>query len=64
MRRRAARAWGALRWYVRELTGESGYDRYVDQHGRRHPGAPLLSRAAFERRRQDLAGRRPQQRCC
>ncbi len=64
MRRWATRAWGQLRWYVREITGESGYDRYLDRHARMHPGEPPLGRGAFERRRQDLAGQRPQQRCC
>jgi uncharacterized short protein YbdD (DUF466 family) len=59
--RRAVRG---LRWYVRELSGESAYDRYVAHARHDHAGAPVLSRRAFERARQDERGRQPQQRCC
>ncbi|WP_030662498.1 YbdD/YjiX family protein [Streptomyces rimosus] len=46
---RARRALGRIRWYVRELTGESGYERYV-AHVRQHtPDAPVPSRREFER---------------
>jgi uncharacterized short protein YbdD (DUF466 family) len=53
-----------MRWYVREVTGESAYDRYVEHETRAHPGAAVLDRRTFERRRQDLEDARPQQRCC
>ncbi len=57
--------WGrGLRWYLREVTGESAYDRYVAHEHAAHPGAPVLDRRTFERRRQDDYGSRPQQRCC
>ena len=59
-----ARACRGVRWYVREVTGESAYDRYVEHETRAHPGVGLLDRRAFERRRQDLEDARPQQRCC
>jgi len=53
-----------IRWYLKEVSGESAYDRYV-QHARLdHPDAVPLSRRAFERARQDALARRPQQRCC
>ncbi|MFD7749079.1 YbdD/YjiX family protein [Streptomyces sp. NPDC059698] len=57
---------GRIRWYVRELTGESVYDRYV-AHARAHdPDAPVLSRRAFERARTDAREADPREgfRCC
>ena len=57
-------AYRGVRWYVREVTGESAYDRYVEHETRVHPGVTVLDRRAFERRRQDLENARPQQRCC
>ncbi|SEF09241.1 YbdD/YjiX family protein [Jiangella alba] len=58
--RAAAGVW----WYLREVSGETAYDRYVE-HSRRHDaGAEVLSRREFERRRQDDRDRSPQQRCC
>ncbi|CAM5596192.1 YbdD/YjiX family protein [Streptomyces californicus] len=57
---------GRIRWYVRELTGESVYDRYV-AHARAHdPEAPVLSRRAFERARMDAREADPREgfRCC
>ena len=57
--------WGrGVRWYLREVTGESAYDRYVAHERVAHGGAPVLDRRTFERRRQDLEEGRPQQRCC
>jgi uncharacterized short protein YbdD (DUF466 family) len=55
-----------VRWYVRELTGESMYDHYV-AHTRNHdPAAPVLSRRAFERMRTDRQEADPREgfRCC
>jgi uncharacterized short protein YbdD (DUF466 family) len=57
-------AFAGLRWYLREVAGESAYDRYVEHHRREHPGAPLPARRDFERRRQDAREARPQARCC
>lgn len=58
--RAAAGVW----WYLREVSGETAYDRYVE-HCRRHDDAArVLSRREFERRRQDDRDRSPQQRCC
>ncbi|GAB2626197.1 hypothetical protein GCM10027168_67470 [Streptomyces capparidis] len=61
---RRAAAW--VRWYVREVSGESAYDRYV-AHLRRHdPAAPVPSRRAFERERTDTRDANPREgfRCC
>ena len=55
-----------VRWYVRELTGESAYDRYVAHVRRDHPLAPVPTRRAFERMRTDRQESDPRQgfRCC
>jgi uncharacterized short protein YbdD (DUF466 family) len=55
---------GQLLWYLREVTGENDYGRYVEHQRRHHPDAPVLSRRAFERRRMDELDRNPGQRCC
>jgi uncharacterized short protein YbdD (DUF466 family) len=59
-----ARAWRGLRWYLRELTGETQYDRYLERHAREHTGAPPLSRREFECRRIDGQDPKPGSRCC
>ena len=59
-----SRAWEGVRWYLREVTGESAYERYVEHERLAHPDRPVTTRREFERRRQDLANARPQQRCC
>jgi len=32
---------------LRAVTGDDAYERYIEHHGARHPGAPPLSRRAF-----------------
>lgn len=58
------RAFRGVRWYLRELTGETQYDRYLERHAREHPGTSPLPRREFERRR--IAGQdpKPGSRCC
>jgi uncharacterized short protein YbdD (DUF466 family) len=58
------RVFAGIRWYLREVSGESAYDRYLMHARSEHPGQPVLSRRAFERRRQDARESRPQARCC
>lgn len=58
------RAWDGLRWYLRELTGESHYDRYLVRHAREHAGTPPQSRRQFERARIDRTNTGPGSRCC
>jgi uncharacterized short protein YbdD (DUF466 family) len=53
-----------VRWYLRELTGESQYDRYLERHAREHAGAPPLSRREFERRRIADRDAKLGSRCC
>lgn len=57
---------GWVRWYVREVSGESVYDRYV-AHTRSHdPHARVMSRREFERSRMDDVETDPREgfRCC
>ncbi len=61
---RPARCFTGVRWYLREVSGESAYDRYVEHRRREHPDEPVMTRRAFERRRQDEREARPQARCC
>jgi uncharacterized short protein YbdD (DUF466 family) len=53
-----------VHWYLREVSGESAYDRYLAHAREAHPGEPVLTRRQFERRRQDDRSSRPQARCC
>jgi len=55
---------GLVRWYLRELTGEAQYDRYLERHRRIHPDAPAMSRRGFERWRTDRMEGNPGSRCC
>jgi uncharacterized short protein YbdD (DUF466 family) len=57
-------AFAGVRWYLREVSGESGYERYVEHMRRDHAGQPVMSRRDFERRRQDQREERPRARCC
>ena len=58
------RALAGVRWYLKEVSGESAYDHYVEHARRAHPGEPVMARRDFERRRQDAREARPQARCC
>jgi uncharacterized short protein YbdD (DUF466 family) len=60
----ARRVLSGVRWYLREVSGESGYDRYVAHARRDHPDQPVMTRREFERRRQDEREARPRARCC
>jgi uncharacterized short protein YbdD (DUF466 family) len=52
------------RWYLREVSGESAYDRYVAHMRRDHPSQPGMSRRDFEGRRQDARNENVRARCC
>jgi uncharacterized short protein YbdD (DUF466 family) len=58
------RAVEGVRWYLREVSGEGDYDRYVAHARRHHPDAPVLSRRDFERRRTKERAANPGARCC
>jgi uncharacterized short protein YbdD (DUF466 family) len=60
-----ARRWTrAVRWYLRELTGEAEYDRYRERHLRHHPLAPVPTRREYEVLRTRHREAHPQGRCC
>lgn len=63
-RLRRAVAW--VRWYVREVSGETVYDKYVAHARSRDPEAEVLTRREFERRRTDAREADPRDgfRCC
>ena len=53
------------KWYLREISGESLYDRYLQHHAAEHTGEPAMTRAEFERWRVDRADNSPgPPRCC
>jgi uncharacterized short protein YbdD (DUF466 family) len=57
-------ALAGVHWYLREVSGETAYDRYVEHVRREHPEDPVMSRRDFERRRQDERNDNPRARCC
>ncbi|CAL9407099.1 hypothetical protein SUDANB171_01575 [Streptomyces sp. enrichment culture] len=57
--RTARRVGGWLRWYVREVTGESAYDRYTARARAQDPTVQVLSRREFERMRMDARASEP-----
>jgi uncharacterized short protein YbdD (DUF466 family) len=61
---RIDRAWQFLRWYLRELSGEADYQRYVAQIQQLGTGAQPLSRRDFERRRSAELEGTVTNRCC
>ena len=50
--------------YLREVSGETAYERYVEHRRRAHPGDPVMSRRDFERWRMDERDANPGARCC
>lgn len=53
-----------VHWYLREVSGEAGYDKYVAHVRREHPDAVVMSRRDFERWRADDRDANPRARCC
>jgi uncharacterized short protein YbdD (DUF466 family) len=51
--------WG----YLREISGENAYDRYVMVHMATHPERPPMSRGEFYRHRQEEKYNNPGNRC-
>ena len=59
------RAVAAVRWYLREVTGEAAYDHYLTRHRQLHgSGVTALPRREFERERWTRQGQTPGNRCC
>jgi uncharacterized short protein YbdD (DUF466 family) len=61
---RLAEVVGGVRWYLKEVSGETAYDRYVEHVRRDHPDAIVMSRRDYERLRQDRRNDNPRARCC
>lgn len=57
-------ALGYVHWYLREVSGETAYDRYKAHREKQHPDEPVMTRRDFERWRMDELGRNPRARCC
>jgi uncharacterized short protein YbdD (DUF466 family) len=57
-------AYAGVRWYLREVSGESAYDRYVEHMRRDHPDPPVMSRRDFEQRKMRMRDENPRARCC
>jgi uncharacterized short protein YbdD (DUF466 family) len=57
-------AFAGVRWYLREVSGESGYDRYVAHMRRDHPEQAVMSRRDYERQRARQREENPRARCC
>ena len=56
------RAGQGLRWYLRQVTGESKWDEYVDRCARE--GTVAMTRREFERHRSQHREENPRSRCC
>ncbi|MDX5565093.1 YbdD/YjiX family protein [Streptomyces sp. ID05-04B] len=62
---RAAVGWArAVRWYLRELTGEGEYDRYCERRRRHHPLAAVPTPREYQALRSRHREEHPQSRCC
>lgn len=59
-----SRAFRGVRWYLREVSGEADYDRYVSRARLHHGDANVLSRRDFERRKANAREANPGARCC
>ena len=53
-----------LHWYLREVSGETAYEKYVAHVRAGHPGALVMSRRDFERWRSADRDANPRARCC
>jgi len=49
--------------YLKEISGENAYDRYLAVHTATHPDKPAMSRNEFYRWRQDDKYNNPGSRC-
>jgi uncharacterized short protein YbdD (DUF466 family) len=49
--------------YLKEISGENAYDRYLEVHAATHPGKPSMSRGEFYRWRQNEKYNNPGSRC-
>ena len=57
-------AWRAFAWYLREVTGESDYERYVAHLRAHHPDQPPPTVKEYWRERYAYEAAHPRSRCC
>jgi len=50
-------------WYVKEISGENAYDRYLTVHTSTHPDRQPMGRGEFYRRQQNDKYNNPGSRC-
>ncbi|MFJ8232864.1 CstA-like transporter-associated (seleno)protein [Streptomyces sp. NPDC094448] len=50
--------------YLREVSGDTAYDRYCEHRLRARPGEPVPTRREFQRQRARKLEESPQSRCC
>ncbi len=60
---RVLRPIGSVWWYLKEVSGENAYDRYLERHRATHPWKEPLRRGEFYRQRQDEKYSNPGSRC-
>lgn len=61
---RAAARWAGAAWrYLRAVSGDDAYERYLEHHAAHHSGEPIMPRKAFfsDHQRRKWAG---VTRCC
>jgi len=59
-----ARSARGIRWYVRNLMGDTAYETYLAHHRRTHPDGEPMTERQFWRDRMDEQDRNPGARCC
>jgi hypothetical protein len=62
MRAAALKAGRGIRWYLKQATGESKWDEYLQRCNRED--VEPVSRRDFERHRAEQKENNPQSRCC
>ncbi|MGW9715520.1 YbdD/YjiX family protein [Micrococcus aloeverae] len=60
----ARRTWQAVRWWVRQLSGEGRYDAYVAHHRVHHPERAPMTEREFWRAEYARQEENPGSRCC
>ena len=58
------RVWRAIVWYLREVSGEARYGRYVEHLRAEHPGRATMSVREFNDARDEYERLHPTGCCC
>ncbi|MEU8135809.1 CstA-like transporter-associated (seleno)protein [Streptodolium elevatio] len=54
----------AVRWYLREVSGDAAYERHCERHRRENPDRPSPTRREYEAWRRRRREETPICRCC